>query len=425
VKIEYMPLSELKKFPGNAKAHDLASIKKSIVRFGFTSPVMLDEKTGRIIAGHGRSEALGELQREGASVPDRIKAKGNEWLVPVLRGLEFANEQEAEAYLLADNKLTENGGWLEKELLEALERVENLDGIGFDDDEIKELRARVDAMESEEGQTDQDAVPEVSETPISETGKIYKLGRHRLACGDGSDADLVDRLFDGATATLVFTDPPYGVAIGTKNKLLNKFQGVGINIEEIKSDDVSPEELAQILSAIFLNIKRVLSDDCSVFVCSPSGGDVMMMMMMMKNCGLPVRHVLNWIKNQPTFSLGRLDYDYQHEPILFTWTKRHKKIMGGMFKTSLWAVDKPRRCDVHPTMKPVELPKNAILNHSENGDIVFDPFLGSGTTLIAAEKTGRTCYGVEISPKYCDQIRKRWAEFVHGEGCEWETLTND
>lgn len=118
-----------------------------------------------------------------------------------------------------------------------------------------------------------------------------------------------------------------------------------------------------------------------------------------------------------------MDYDYQHEPILFTWGKKHKKIMAGDHKTTVWAVDKPRACKEHPTMKPVELPVNAILNHTDTGDIVFDPFLGSGTTLLAAEKTGRVCRGIELMPNYVDVIRKRWAEFVNGKDCDWESLT--
>lgn len=126
----------------------------------------------------------------------------------------------------------------------------------------------------------------------------------------------------------------------------------------------------------------------------------MMMMMMMQEAGLPVRHVLIWKKNQATFSMGRLDYDYQHEPILLTWTKRHNYYGKGEHRTSVWNIDKPRASKEHPTMKPVELPANAMLNNSKEGDVVIDPFLGSGTTMVAAENLGRVCYGIEISPAY-------------------------
>jgi len=138
-----------------------------------------------------------------------------------------------------------------------------------------------------------------------------------------------------------------------------------------------------------------------VFVCSPQGGSLgLMMMMMMMNAGLEVRHVLNWVKNQPTFSLGRLDYEYQHEPILFTWVKTHKRYRRG-FNTSVWSVDKPRASADHPTMKPVELPSNAILNHTDENDVCVDNFTGSGTTLVACQNLNRRGRGIEISPAYC------------------------
>ena len=137
----------------------------------------------------------------------------------------------------------------------------------------------------------------------------------------------------------------------------------------------------------------------------------MMMMMMQESC-LEVRHILNWIKSAPTFSMGRLDYDYQHEPILFTWGKKHKKIMAGQFKTSLWECDKPRACDFHPTMKPVELYINAILNHTDKGDIVYEPFSGSGTSILACETTGRSCRAVEIDPQYVAVALERWSKMT-------------
>ena len=150
-----------------------------------------------------------------------------------------------------------------------------------------------------------------------------------------------------------------------------------------------------------------MAEDCTVFVCAPQGGELGMMMMMQES-GLRPRHILIWKKNQPTFSMGRLDYDYQHEPILLTWGKKHKRPMLGQHRTSVWEVDRERACAEHPTIKPVALPINAILNNSDVGDAVLDPFLGSGTTLIAAERTGRTCYGVEIAPRYLDVICQRF-----------------
>lgn len=139
---------------------------------------------------------------------------------------------------------------------------------------------------------------------------------------------------------------------------------------------------------------------------------MMMMMMMMHEAGWQVKHELIWLKNSPTFSMGRLDYDYQHEPICFGWNKGHKKIGGGQFTKSVWTIDKPKKCDLHPTMKPIELVANAIQNSSEEGDVILDAFGGSGTTLIASEQTGRKAYLMEYDEQYCDVIIARWEKFT-------------
>lgn len=153
----------------------------------------------------------------------------------------------------------------------------------------------------------------------------------------------------------------------------------------------------------------VMADDCTVFLTAPQGGDLgMMMMMMMKEAGLPIRHVLIWKKNAPTFSMGRLDYDYQHEPILLTWGKRHKRPMLGQHKTSVWEIAKPRASAEHPTMKPVELYENAYLNNSDSDDIAFEPYSGSGTAIIACQNLSRRCRAIEISPGYVGVALERF-----------------
>lgn len=251
--------------------------------------------------------------------------------------------------------------------------------------------------------------------PISRMGDIWLLGKHRVMCGDSTNMEDVGLLMGKTKATLLFTDPPYGVSIGKKNAFLKSMKGSSGNVDDLAMDDMRPAELGDMLLKAMKLCKTSMSDDCSVFVCSPQGGGLgMMMMMMMKDAGLEVRHILNWVKNSPTFSMGRLDYDYQHEPILFTWNKTHKRYRKGAFQTSVWKVDKPRSNKEHPTMKPVDLPACAILNHTDERDIVMDLFLGSGTTLMACEQLGRICYGMEIAPVYCDVIVKRWEEFTGG-----------
>lgn len=212
---------------------------------------------------------------------------------------------------------------------------------------------------------------------------------------------------------MTFTDPPYGVAIGDKNKLLQSVQPSGRITENIENDNISVEELYDILVAAFTNLKDNSEDDASYYVCSPQGGGLgEMMMMMMKDSGLPVRHLLIWVKNAPTFSMGRLDYDYKHEPIMYTWGKSHNFYGNGTIKCSVWPFDKPRKCDLHPTMKPVALVAEAILNSSKKGDVVTDLFGGSGSTMMACEQTGRACRMMELDPHYCDVIIKRWEEFT-------------
>lgn len=243
-------------------------------------------------------------------------------------------------------------------------------------------------------------------------GDIWQLGEHRLMCGDSVSLDEVKKLMGGAEADLVFTDPPYGVSIGDKNAMLNSVQPSGRCCENIANDTLSAEELYPLLVGAMTNCRLSCKDDSSYYVTAPQGGELGLMMMMMKEAGLLVRHNLVWVKNSPTFSMGRLDYDYQHEPIMFTWTKRHRRIGKGKFKSSVWKIDKPRKCDLHPTMKPVELVAECLLNSSEEGDIIMDVFGGSGTSMIAAEQLGRKAYLMEIDPKYCDVIIARWEKFT-------------
>ena len=211
---------------------------------------------------------------------------------------------------------------------------------------------------------------------------------------------------------MVFTDPPYGVAIGDKNKALNQVQMARRCTENIQGDTMGEKELYEILKQAFINVKTACKQDAVYYVTSPQGGSLGLMMMMMKDAGLPVRHVLMWKKNMATFSLGRLDYDYQHEPIFYTWAKKHHNYRGGEFRTTVWDIPKPQRSSLHPTMKPVALVANAIKDGSRENDIVLDVFGGSGTTMIAAEQLGRTCYMMELDPKYVDVIIQRYEKMT-------------
>lgn len=395
-------IDELIPYANNAKIHgpdQIEQLRRSLREFGFVSPVLIDEDKN-LIAGHGRVEAAraeGMIEVPYVTVSDLTEA-------------------QRRAYIIADNRLTEAGVWdagrlkLEMQELQALEFDTELTGFAMD--EIISLASDKPESEMEAHEDDYDgSVPE--ETTVRE-GDIYQLGRHRLAVGSTADESAVSRLMDGAKADMVFTDPPYGVAVGSKNQMLDDVAGGKSErcTEDVYGDTFSEDALHSMLLAAMRNIRAACSEDASYYVTSPQGGSLGLMMMMMQEAGLEVRHVLIWRKSSPTFSMGRLNYDYQHEPIFYTWAKRHKWYGKGKFHTSVWDVDKPRKCDLHPTMKPVALVENALLNSTQAGDLVLDGFGGSGTTLIACEQLGRTCYMMEIDPKYVQVIIDRWEKLT-------------
>lgn len=390
--VEQWDIGRLKPFHNNSRVHDdknLKAINASIDRFDWLQPIVVD-KDGVIIMGHGRLEAAKQLNMEK---------------VPVLVA-DWLTENEAAAAREADN-MTQDLSFFDMDLLnENLEQIDWLDcdmtqfGFYLDD----ELFGGVEPEEDDYTEDQADEAPS-----RVQRGEIWKLGDHRLMCGDSSASDDIKTLVGGGEAPMfVFTDPPYGVAIGDKNKMLDECaQKAGRITKNIIGDTLSTDELYDILLKAFSNLRDVCSPECSYYVSSPQGGEIgLMMMMMMRDAGLPVRHNLIWVKNCATFSMGRLDYDYQHEPIFYTWTKKHH--FYGANKTTILEHDKPRKCDLHPTMKPLSLIAELMENSSKVGDYVMDIFGGSGSTLIACEQLKRRCYMMELDPHYCDVIIDRW-----------------
>lgn len=214
---------------------------------------------------------------------------------------------------------------------------------------------------------------------------------------------------------MIFTDPPYNVAIGDKNKMLNETLPGRHMIERNLAGDTceSDEDCAiKLWKPAFTNMKIVARDKCAIYVSMPQGITHITLTQSIKEAGWNIKHEIVWVKNIATFSIGRLDYDYKHEPICFGWNKTHKKVGAGKYKTSVWEIDKESKTGLHPTMKPVELVANAIQNSSEEGDVILDAFGGSGTTLIASEQTGRKAYLMEYDEHYCDVIIARWEKFT-------------
>ena len=217
-------------------------------------------------------------------------------------------------------------------------------------------------------------------------------------------------------ADMVFTDPPYNVALASKNRTLNALNGTRSIERPILGDGdggQTDQEVAESLwKPAFTNLRRISKDQSSIYVTMPQGGTHMMMMLSIQESGWQVKHELMWLKNTPTFSMNRLDYDYQHEPIMYGWNKTHKWEGKGKYDKSVWPIDRVARCDLHPTMKPIELISNAILNSTQEGDVVADVFGGSGSTLIACEQTKRKCRMMELDPHYCDVILSRWEKLT-------------
>lgn len=422
LRVEYLFASDLKPYAGNAKKHpeeQIEQIKRSIEEFGFNDPIAI-WKDNEIIEGHGRLIAALQMGIDE---------------VPVIR-LDDLTDEQRRAYALAHNKLTMNSDF-DLEILQAeLDEITNIDmaAFGFDDsaadDGTEEVR--------EDGYT-----PEIPEEPKAKPGEIYQLGEHRLMCGDSAKPEDLAKLMNGQKADMVFTDPPYGVAIGDKNRQINEVDPGrgGRIIENIEGDTLGAEELRDLLTAAFKNLKENATEACSYYVTAPQGGELgMMMLQMMSDAGLPVRHQLVWVKNSAAFSMGRLDYDYRHEPVFYTWTQKHNFYGGannsviddsvplekmsktelkelvhelrGDNRTSVIYCDKPHRSELHPTMKPVKLVGRFIVNSSQRGDAVADIFGGSGTTMIACEQLGRRCYMMEKDPHYVDVIIDRWEKFT-------------
>ncbi len=360
-------------------------------------PLVWNKRTGNLVGGHQRLKILKEMGVKDIEVS--------------VVDLDDAKEK---ALNLALNKIS--GEWdypMLKDLLQELDTGDmDMEITGFDTKEIEDLMTQFHVPE--DGLTDDDAVPEATES-ISRRGDLWELGNHRLLCGDATLKADVDRLMGGEKADMVFTDPPYSVGIGKKNRSLNSVQKAGRCIEDLQGDTLSVNETAErVWRPAFASAFSASGEDATIYVTMPQGGDQMMMMMMMMSEHWQVKHELIWVKNQPTFSIGRLDYDYQHEPIAYGWKQgaNHKWFGKGVFTKSVWQIDRQHENKLHPTMKPVALMENAIANSTMLSGSILDLFGGSGSTLIACEKLGRRCYMMEIDEHYCDVIIKRWEDFT-------------
>jgi len=388
-KIELWDVEALMPYANNPRTHSkeqIAKVAASIARFGFVNPILVDA-AANVIAGHGRLQAAKQLALKQ---------------VPVII-LAHLTEEEKRAYVIADNQLALEAGWDDDLLRTELGALADLDFdlsvIGFSDKELAEL---LEGLNETQGNTDDDAVPEAPVDPVTKTGDVYVLGNHSLLCGDSTILENVERVLDGALADMVFTDPPYNVDYGNTAK--DKLRG---NDRRIMNDNLG-EGFEAFLYDACVNMIAVCKG--GIYVCM-SSSELHTLQKAFVAAGGKWSTFVIWAKN--TFTLGRSDYQRQYEPILYGWKQGTDHFWcGARDQGDVWFVNKPRVNDLHPTMKPVELVERAIHNSSKSRDIVLDCFGGSGTTLIACEKTGRQARLIELDPKYCDVIVQRWEAFT-------------
>ena len=385
-KIEHWPLARLLPYARNARTHSddqVAQIAASIVEFGFTNPCLVGAD-GVLVAGHGRLLAARKLGL------DTVPVVVLDHLTPIQR----------RALVIADNRIAENSGWDDAMLRTELESLQadgfDLDLTGFDPDTLAELLAGEETDQA--GEVDDDDVPEEAVAVVSRPGDVWLLGEHRVLCGDATDPESYVRLLSGERADMVFIDPPYNVDYANSAK--DKQRGTQ---RPILNDNLGAAFHDFLLAAL----TPIVAHGRGAIYIAMSSGELDTLQAAFRAAGGHWSTFVIWAKN--TFTLGRADYQRQFEPILYGWPEgAQRHWCGDRDQGDVWQIKKPQRNDLHPTMKPVELVERAIRNSSRPGDVVLDSFGGSGTTLIAAHKSGRRARLMELDPKYCDVIVRRW-----------------
>lgn len=373
-------VASLVPYARNSRTHSPQQVDKiaaSIREFGFLNPIIVDGQNG-IVAGHGRVMAAQKLGLAS---------------LPVVEAAHLTEAQKR-AYVIADNRLALDAGWdndmLKIELQDLDAQGFDLSLTGFETGEIANFLA-----DETEGLTDEDAVPEVPAVPVTVEGDVWILGRHRLMCGDSTSIDAVDKLMAGRKANMLHTDPPYGV-----------------DYEGVPNDHLKDAQLEAFLHDALSCAFTALAPGSNVYVWH-ADITALEFISAFRSAGFKQARppTIQWVKPSLTMSQG--DYHSQNEPCLYGWKEGKGRVrVKDRKQTTIWKCDRTDEAKVHPTMKPVELCQRAVENSSDVNGIVLDLFGGSGSTLIACEKTARDCRLMELDPKYCDVIVKRWQEFT-------------
>jgi len=416
LKIQYVRLADAVLWDRNPKKHDWVSLMASIRKYGFRDAPIYDGTLGAIAAGNGRIQALQTMFQAGEPAPVGVGVDAvGAWYVPVQFGIDAASRQVAEAFAVDHNNLTMAGFSLAEQarLWEADDYADLVQSLRADG----ELPVSVDGAEfdawlqelaglDEPEPDDRDAEPvdpndELREKWGTEVGDIWELkapdGRtHRLAVGDSTDGDTIGRLLAGRQAACMWTDPPYGVSYVGKTK-------DALTIENDGADD-----LPAFLAKAFAVANGALMDGAPIYVAHPAGPLQMVFNDTFTGAGWKFHQTLTWVKN--SMVLGHSDYHYQHEPLMYGWKPGSHPWYAGRDRVSVLFVDRPSRSTMHPTMKPVPLIVETLANSTKTNDVVYEPFGGSGSTMVAAEQLRRQCYACELSPNYAAVILQRMSD---------------
>lgn len=396
---EIIDIESIIPFAMNSRLHSdaqVAQLAASIREFGFTNPVLIDQDKN-LIAGHGRVMAARKLGL--ASVP-----------AIVVTGLD---ERKRRALVIADNKLAMNATWDDEVLKNELSDLAGDFGelMGFSEEELAAMLQ--EATQIEDGLTDEDAVPDLAGEPVTKPGDVWLLGKHRLMCGDSTSIDAVDTLMDGNKADMLFTDPPYGVAYEGGHNTKKRTQ--------IKNDALEGENLTGLFYGA-LSVAHIVTHDHAAFYVWYASGKSVETFAALSELPLKLRAIIQWYKVRSGLGAFMSQYIPNCEPCIYAYKNGSSpQWFGPTDEKTVWELKKEQRNDFHPTQKPIELPERAINNSSKKGQIILDLFGGSGSTMIACEKTNRQARLMELDPKYVDVIVKRWQDFTGKKATHAET----
>lgn len=398
MEVKNIKTKDLKPYSNNPRrnAKAINSVKESILKFGFKVPIVID-KNNVIVCGHTRWLASKSIGLE---------------TVPCVIADDLTQEQ-IDAFRLVDNRTAEFSEWDFEKLAEELSELSEFDlsAFGFD-----ELMAGLDDafLENAGSEVKEDNYTEpLPENPTTKLGDLWKLGNHYLLCGDATKSENYEKLLKEVRPDLIFTDPPYGVNYANKNKVLNKLDGGNRLEKNIIKDDATDADLELLLFLTLKNLSEYTSNNaCYYITFACLNNSLYLLQNALLETGFLLKHMLIWNKNNHVLSF--CDYNYKHEPILYGWKKKgtHNFIGKGEFKSTVWDIDKPQASKEHPTMKPLKLIENCILDTTNENENVIDVFGGSGSTLMACEQLNRNCYTMELDPAYCDVIINRWQLFT-------------